>query len=158
MKLVINKCYGGFGLSPLAVKRICERKGRPWYFFTQDIKNGLRSEYLPATLEEATKAFMFFAFDVPNPNVALPSNDKWHEMSLEERKASNEAYEHHSVEHGHWTDRTDPDLVATVEELGDAANGSHAKLAVVEIPDGTEYEIGEYDGIETVHEVHRSWG
>lgn len=54
--------------------------------------------------------------------------------------------------------RADPDLVAVIEELGAKANGRHADLKVVEIPDGIEWEIDEYDGIETIHEIHRSWG
>ncbi len=53
--------------------------------------------------------------------------------------------------------RTDPALVACVEKLGEAANGAHAKLTVVEIPDDVEWEISAYDGIETVAEVHRTW-
>lgn len=53
--------------------------------------------------------------------------------------------------------RDDPDLVRTVEELGDAANGTHAKLKIVEVPDGVEWTISEYDGIESVEEKHRSW-
>jgi len=28
---------------------------------------------------------------------------------------------------------------------------------VVDIPDDIEYEIDDYDGIESVHEAHRSW-
>jgi hypothetical protein len=47
--------------------------------------------------------------------------------------------------------------VQAVEELGDAANGDYAKLNVVEIPDGVDYEISEYNGVERVDEVHRSW-
>jgi hypothetical protein len=48
-------------------------------------------------------------------------------------------------------------LVQVIEELGEEANGSHAKLEVIEIPDGVEYTIDEYDGIESIHEKHRSW-
>ena len=54
-------------------------------------------------------------------------------------------------------DRTDPDLVAAVEELGLSASGSCAELRVVEIPDGIEWEISDYDGMESVEECHRSW-
>lgn len=54
--------------------------------------------------------------------------------------------------------RTDPDLVAAVEELGSkAASGELAQLRVVEIPDDVAYEISDYDGIETVHESHATW-
>lgn len=54
--------------------------------------------------------------------------------------------------------RTDPDVVAVVESLGEKANGNCAKLKVVEIPDGVRWEIDEYDGIESVREVSQSWG
>lgn len=54
--------------------------------------------------------------------------------------------------------RADPKLVECVERLGeDVASGRYANLKVVEIPDGIEYEISNYDGMETIHEVHRSW-
>ena len=32
-----------------------------------------------------------------------------------------------------------------------------AELAIVEIPDGIEWEIDDYDGIETIAETHRTW-
>lgn len=54
-------------------------------------------------------------------------------------------------------DRGDPDLIAAVEALGDAANGDAARLRVIEIPDGIEWELDEYDGVESIHERHRSW-
>ena len=54
-------------------------------------------------------------------------------------------------------DRTNPDLVKCVEELGKKANGEHALLKVVEIPDDVKWYIHNYDGDETIEEVHRSW-
>ena len=55
-------------------------------------------------------------------------------------------------------ERNDPDLVAAVETLGsESASGMCAELKVVDIPDGIEYEIAEYDGNERVAEKHRTW-
>lgn len=55
-------------------------------------------------------------------------------------------------------DRANPDLVAAVEELGsEVASGSLAKLKVIQIPDGIEWEIEEYDGTEWVAEKHETW-
>lgn len=36
MKIVINKCYGGFGLSAQAEKKILERKGHKVFYYSQD--------------------------------------------------------------------------------------------------------------------------
>lgn len=44
-----------------------------------------------------------------------------------------------------------------VEELGEKANGKYSRLEVVEIPDGLDYVIDDYDGIETLHENVRCW-
>lgn len=55
-------------------------------------------------------------------------------------------------------ERANPELVKCVETLGDKANGSCANLKVVEIPDGIEWEIDEYDGYEHIAEKHRTWG
>lgn len=54
-------------------------------------------------------------------------------------------------------DRDDPDLVAVVEELGPEADGPHAELKVVEVPDDVSWLIEEDDGDEWVAEVHRIW-
>lgn len=56
--------------------------------------------------------------------------------------------------HPGWYDRdlnrTDPILIAVVEEMGEAANGTHAALEVRTLPKGTKYRIGEYDGYEAI--------
>lgn len=53
--------------------------------------------------------------------------------------------------------RDDPRLVAVVEALGPNANGEFANLQVIEVPGDVEWEIDEYDGLESIHEKHRSW-
>ena len=56
-----------------------------------------------------------------------------------------------------YEDRADSDLIAVIEELGSAASGRYGKLVIVNIPDDIKWYISEYDGMETVEEVHRSW-
>lgn len=53
--------------------------------------------------------------------------------------------------------RDDPHLVQVVKKLGHEANGAHADLKIVEIPSDVDWQIDEYDGIEWVAEVHRTW-
>ncbi len=87
MKLVVNNCYGRFGLSPKAQERYWGLKGK-------------------------------------------------------EEFARSETIERH-----------DPVLVRVVEEMGKAADGWRARLTVIEIPDGVDYVIRDYDGMEWV-----AWG
>ena len=61
------------------------------------------------------------------------------------------------IEYNGDIERNDLNLVKTVEDLGEEANGRFAKLRIVEIPDDVNWEISEYDGNESVEEVHRSW-
>ena len=53
--------------------------------------------------------------------------------------------------------RSNPKLVACVEKLGDEASGLGARLAVVEIPDGIEWEVEVCEGQEWIAEKHRTW-
>ncbi len=52
--------------------------------------------------------------------------------------------------------RDDADLVAVVRSLGKAANGIGTDLAVVEVPDGVDWEISKHDDSEHVAEKHRT--
>ena len=50
-----------------------------------------------------------------------------------------------------YIDRTDERLIALVEACSDTASGSFSNLRVVEIPDSaTDWEIEEYDGLESI--------
>ncbi len=117
MKIVINTCYGGFGLSQEAYQKLNE-----WGIPIVD--------YPTSDNFEDEKVIFRGGFSESIPRLW----DAW--LSDE---------------------RDNPLLVRVVEELGDAANGPYAKLKVVEIPDGLDYIIDEYDGIETIHEPHRTW-
>lgn len=157
MKIVINKCYGGFSLSPLAVKRFAELEGKKCYFFINAKKKNGGIDFeklLPATLEEVEKnSWHWHAFTTSKP----PSSAEWDKLSMTERQKINEKYDKINLS-CRPEDRSNPNLVKAVEELGDEANGDCAKLRIVEIPDGIEWEISEYDGMESVEEKHRSWG
>ena len=54
--------------------------------------------------------------------------------------------------------RSDEQLVRVVEELADLADGRHASLEVIEIPEGVDWLIENYEGREWVAERHRRWG
>ncbi len=55
------------------------------------------------------------------------------------------------------SNRADPILVRVVEQMGNNASGSFSLLKVVEIPDDVKWTIEDYDGVEWVAEVHRTW-
>ena len=90
MKIAINTCFGGFGLSQKAI----------------DLYNQLSGK---------------------------------------------EADSHYDIK------RADPFLIQVIEQLGKEANGRHANLRIVEIPEDVKWHIAEYDGSEHVAENHRTW-
>ena len=138
MKIVINKCYGGFSISEKALYQVAELKG--------------------VTLYPETGSFGFTTYwTCAEKPEGILSEDEWHKASFEDRGKSNDLYTKHTFDL-RPDDRTDPDLIKAIEELGEEANGKHAELKIVEIPDGVEYTIEEYDGLEHVAEKHRTWG
>lgn len=114
-KVVINRCFGGFGLSDEAVERYAQLKG--------------------ITLSKRKKS--------------SAGGAHWYVDGVEDDEHYFSSY---SIE-----SRDDPALVQVVEEMGAAANGWAAELAIVEIPDDVEWHIHEYDGSEHVAENHRTW-
>lgn len=60
-------------------------------------------------------------------------------------------------EYGGTQERNDPALVRVVEELGESAGDIYSRLKVIEIPDGVDWVIYDYDGDEWVAERHRTW-
>ena len=130
MKIVINRCYGGFGLSPQAIKRLVMKKSElvkkfPLKAWEQDFREN------PTDIGDG--------FKVPSVwyTGAIAKGDTVY--CIDETK------------------RSHPDLVSVVEEMGRDAWGKYAKLKVVEIPDGVDWEIEEYDGVERIVEKRRAW-
>jgi hypothetical protein len=64
-----------------------------------------------------------------------------------------------AIHHYHYADaaRSCPALVAIVETLGEEANGNFAELRVINVPKSVKWHIDDYDGMESVHELHRVW-
>ena len=136
MKVVINTCYGGFSVSHEGIMYMAKLKGLKLYC-------------------RESRGFMYY-YTVPLDQVPPEkSSREFYAMSMEERIAYNQQVSAVSFESR--VERDDPFLVQTVEELGEESWGVCAELRVVEIPDGIDWEITEYDGNETVEEAHRSW-
>jgi len=135
MKIVINKCYGGFGLSTKALKLFYKEKyGIDSYAFKQvGSWNDKIWERVPEEEENERGSFTYL-FNTENPTGANEEYCSQYEC-----------------------ERTDPILIEIVERLGKESFGPHAKLSIIEIPDDVEWEIKEYDGIEWVAEKHRTW-
>ena len=55
--------------------------------------------------------------------------------------------------------RNDKHLIQAIEEAKkkDKVHCFIEDIKIVEISDDVEYEIHDYDGMESIHEVHRSW-
>ena len=129
-KIVINKCFGGYGLSPLAISEVCKRKNLPCYIYVEPDFNS--SEYMKVS-----------------PTSKKLNGHWWYALNKDYGKVVNS--EDISDEDYVFEDfpRHDKDLVAVVEELGEKANGDCADLEVIEI-NSNLYRIDEYDGAESV--------
>lgn len=139
MKVLANRCYGGFSFSEEAVMLYAKRKGLTVYL---DTFCGLTTYWT-----------------IPKENRGpYREGYSFYHSSPEERYAYNLFYTENTIDiHPCGKGRCDPDWVAVVEELGEKANGSRADLEVVEIPDDVNWEIEDYDGYETIREVSRTW-
>lgn len=123
MKVVINKCYGGFGLSDEGFERFLELKGIKYYKWKH----------------------RFGGFNYST----VPKEEYFREDGSQEAASYLSMYS---------ISRTDPCLIQVVEEMGRKAESDTSKLKVVEIPDDVSWQISEYDGLECIEEVHRTWG
>ena len=123
MKVVINTCFGGFGLSDEAFEKFLERKGIAF----EKVVSTERISLFGTTYFEAGHA-----------------GDNDHSL-----------WQHQFCEN---QNRSDPDLIAVIEEMGEFANSWASELTIVEVPDDAKWHIHEYDGMEHVAEDHRIWG
>lgn len=130
MKVVINRCYGGFGLSAKAFELWLKKKGKKW------VEKNSHGCY----------------FTIPSKEYDRICKKCWEE-DRDYRNVNNKGY----VLSDRDIPRNDKTLVEIVEKLGEEANGDCANLGIIEIPDGIEFTIEEYDGMEHVAEAHETW-
>ena len=156
MKVILNKCYGGFGVSFEAYKLYAEKKGIELYPYMEDNSNYISKG---ETIYHKTDWSEPDWSDIRLNRIAHYFTKDLGETILENKNNKsefNKLYKNYSLYiNGKY--RTDPILIEVVEELGEKANGRFADLQVVEIPDGMEYTIDDYDGVETLHESVRVW-
>jgi hypothetical protein len=131
MKVVINRCHGGFGLSEEAIDRYIELAGLKLYKQRDD--HWSTSTYYTVPYDEFQKV---------------------HKKDKREGnyKSSNAlCWSHRDIP------RNDSILVQVVKELGEKANGRFAELKIVDIPLDIQWTIEDYDGDEWVTEKCRTW-
>lgn len=135
MEIVINKCWGVFGISREAKLALAHTncphikrwKPKDYYGSSPDWEAMFERD------KEDGKSEQMFDVDV-----------MWDDIITDE--------------HSNDQSRTCTFLIDIIKQLGDKANGHYAELKIVEIPDGTNFEIDDYDGMESVDEVHSRWG
>lgn len=142
MKVILNKCYGGFGCSDACYRLYAQKKGIEVYPYRLD------------TVREKGKGCIYRKVDAKDCDGAWESYFKKDFGDSFVDKEVDAWSEHLWLDTSH---REDPVLIECVEELGKKANGKYARLEVVEIPDGLDYVIDDYDGVETLHENVRCW-
>lgn len=137
MKVILNKCYGGFSVSQEAYELYAKKKGIELFAYKWDFKNG-KPIYRKTDMSSSIFTITFTK-DFGDCIEFSNNNSEKYCLSLRDNH------------------REDPVLIEVVEELGERANSPFAKLVVVDIPDGMEYEIDDYDGFETLHQKVETW-
>jgi len=125
MKVVINKRYGGYGLSHEAIMMLAELKGIK-LFPIKDEYHTLqywKKEHTPLT----TKEFMKLSESEKTAYLEMKAEYQFKPM---------------------YVPRHDSDLIKVVETMGEAANGEYAHLVIVNADE--DYDIDEYDGMEKI--------
>jgi len=142
MKVVINRCWGGFGLSLRGQKRLAELQGKEIYFYKQP-------DYQDKQYKNITD------LDCKDIFITTTIKDLGEIISNEEELNKYIFCKYGIIE----LKRNDRNLIKVVEELGNTANGICAKLKIVEIPDNVKWEITNDNctGWEVIQELHRSW-
>lgn len=138
-KIAINKCFGGFSLSHKAVMLYAELSGFKLYPF-QDKRdpNGDISSFGECIRWDGKGKPPFIIYYLREDDWSMQNEPGVYFASRDIK-------------------RDDPNLIKVIEQLGNKADGSCARLSIVEIPDDVIWDIAEYDGQESVVEQHRSW-
>jgi len=134
-EIVINNCFGGFGLSMLAELEYLKLKGKKAYFY----KDGtLDKPFRRVNGDDSNMFFHTVTKDLGNS----PTSEEVNKYYFS----------------GRDIERDDENLIKVVKKLKEKANGDCAELKIVKIPENIKWHIHEYDGSEHIAENHETWG
>lgn len=143
MEILLNKDYGGYGLSLEARVKILQRKGVEFFLYEYDHYDNYDSVvYKLIDCKKALKKFKGGGFDTIRITTKYFGKE-W--ISIEE------AFENMNKTYDLFNDRLDKDIIAVVKKLKEKASGFLSKVCIIEIPDDCYYFISDYDGVETVY-------
>lgn len=131
-KVILNKCYGGFGVSDKVYEEYTKAKGFKLFRYKMiDINKYVFTDKDCGTLgtEYSTEYLGKECSNIPNSSFLYIDSSY----------------------------REDKILVEIVERLGKEANSDYSNLIVIEIPDDLDYVIDDYDGLETLHQRVQEW-
>jgi len=139
-EVVINNCFGGFGISDLAYEELI-KLGIPVRKYKKEPRN-------PKT--------GLYDIKVPNNEGKIIFDRKL------EPKSESDFWDWDLSKERYWDtwiekDRENPMLIKVIKKLGKKANTRFSKLKIVKIPADIEYIIEEYDGFEHIAEKHQTW-
>lgn len=149
-EVVINRCFGGFGLSHEAMMRYAELKGLKVYPMVED--RSLREQR-----DEDGRSRMF------DPRYFIPYTGKEECLCVHyyfrkpTRKMSRETGDTLKTLYDRNIKRDDPILIQVVREFKKKAAGRFGELKIIKIPVDVKWTLEEYDGMEHIAEVHRTW-
>ena len=125
MQVVINRRYGGYGLSHEAIMALAELKGFKLFPIKGEYSTMQywKKEHTPLTHKE----FMKLSETEREAYLKMKKEFKFEPM---------------------YVPRHDKDLVKIVRTMGEAANGPFAHLVIVDAH--KNYDIDEYDGMEKI--------
>jgi hypothetical protein len=147
-KIVINSQFGGFGLSHEATMEYAKLKGITLFAWPDEIAEKVYGKGLPLSSYSIV-------------HYTTVPREEYKKITEEERQNPVGVGRYEKSSKLYFSDRDiprdDPDLIKVVSTMKKKASRSLAELKIVRIPDDVDWEIEEYDGLETVAEKHREW-
>jgi hypothetical protein len=144
-EIVINTCYGGFGLSFDALKAYYILKGKEIYsYYPYDTSDAINWKYKKTDDGAKDDSMLVLYTTIDCGEFFSQSDAVWQNLG-------DNQVDDYKIK------RDDPDLIAVIKNLKDKANGDCANLKIVEVPDDVKWKIEDYNGAEHIAEQHRTW-
>lgn len=139
MKVILNKCFGGFSVSDQAYRLYAQKKGLQLYRYCRDYDKKTKKLFYKK-LNDNENSFLT-EFFIKNLGDEFEYKQDYYQYKIVLNQ----------------TNREDPILIEVIEELGEKANGDCSRLKIVDIPNDMKYVVFDYDGIESLHTDMPVW-